>query len=300
MRKVSLLTLLTVSLVSSMASAETMSGNTNHSNHNITPSLMNMENPLYMPKEGTFYSKTNFNYTPVKNYGDNYSLTEEFGYGLSQYVALVGAIGYGWMSDETNMFGEDRGLSNLSLAAQIRTIANQDVVWDLFAGVNIDVADNGVKQYSIDLPIDDLGKKDTAAFLNTRFGINLSSDFILAVNAGYSYDFADKENFDDRKLGDTSYWNAGLEGQLVFSDDWSMNMAYKYKKFTSNDVEKAEKSDVVLAGNWQATDSSLVTLYVDYDITSKGDRLKANDVAFVGEDGDDNRWSYGARVGMQF
>ena len=70
------------------------------------------------------YSKTNFNYTPVKHYSDNYSLTEEFGYGLSQYVALVGAIGYGWMSDDTNMFGEDRGLSNLSLAAQVRTIAN--------------------------------------------------------------------------------------------------------------------------------------------------------------------------------
>ena len=297
MRKVSLLTLLTASVISSIASAETYSGN---SKNQITPSLKNMENPLYMPSEGVFYSKTNLNYTPVKDHRDTYSMTQEFGYGFTDSIALVGALGYGWMSDSANIFDKDRGLSNLSLAAVIRTIANEDVVWDLAVGTNIDVSDKGVSQYSIDVPVDDFGKKDTAMFLNTRFGINLSSDFILAFNAGYSYDFSDKVDYTDRKLGDTSYWNAGIEGQIVFSDDLSMNLGYKYRKFTSSDVEKAGKADVVIAGNWQATDSSIVTLYVDYDASTKGNRLKMSETALVGNDGDDNRWSYGARVGMQF
>ena len=80
-----------------------------------------------------------------------------------------------------------------------------------------------------------------------------------------------------------------------------MNIGYKYKKFIDNDgFDKANTSDIVVSGNWQASEMAMLTLYVDYDATSKGDRLDTHTVEAVGDDGDDNRWSYGMRVGVQF
>ena len=299
MKKVSLLTLATATLISSMASAQMYQGNS--SVNMVTPSLTNMENPMYKPMEGKFYSKTNFNYTPVSDHDDSYSLTEEFGYGISQDWAISAAIGYGWMSKDANFFGKDSQVSNMTIGGLYRPVANQDLVWDITAGVSVDIADDMVNQYSITLPIEDYGKKDTGVFIGTKLGLNLGQDFIMAFNAGYMYDTDDKKDYAKKELGDTSYWNAGVEGQLVFSDDWSMNVAYKYKKFIDKDgFDKADSTNVVVSGNWQATDMALLTLYVDYDATGKENRLDAHSTALVGTDGDDNRWSYGVRMGVQF
>ena len=298
--KVSLLTLATATLLSSMASAQMASGSMSRNNM-ITPSLSNMENPMYKPGEGMFYSKTNFNYTPVDKHDDSYSLTEEFGYGLTEDWALSASVGYGWMSKAANLYDKDSQVSNLAIAGLYRPVANQDLIWDITAGVSIDIADDMVDQYSLAYPIDDYGKKDTGVFIGTKLGMNLSEDFILAFNVGYLYDTDDKKNYEKKELGDTSYWNAGVEGQVVFSDDWSMNIAYKYKKFIDKDgFDKADSSNVIASANWQVTDMMLASAYVDYDATGKENRLDANSTALVGEDGDDNRWSYGLRVGVQF
>ena len=299
MKKVSLLTLVTATFVSSMASAQMYQGN--NSANMITPSLTNMENPMYKPMEGKFYSKTNLNYTPVKHHDDSFALTEEFGYGISQDWAISAAIGYGWMSKDTNFFGKENQLSNMTIAGLYRPVANQDLVWDITAGVSIDTADDMVNQYSVNLPIDDYGKKDTGVFVGTKLGLNLGQDFIMAFDAGYMYDTDDKKDYAKKELGDTSYWKMGVEGQVVFSDDWSMNIAYKYKKFIDNDgFNKAESSDIIVSGNWQATDMSMFTLYVDYDASGKENRIDAHGIGLAGADGDDNRWSYGMRMGVQF
>ncbi len=299
MKKVSLLTLTTATLISSMASAQMYQGNS--SANMVTPSLTNMENPMYKPMAGKFYSKTNFNYTPVDKHDDSYALTEEFGYGISQDWSISAAIGYGWMSKDANFYGKDSQVSNMTIGGLYRPVANQDLVWDITAGVSIDVADDMVDQYSITLPIEDYGKKDTGVFVGTKLGLNLGQDFIMAFNAGYMYDTDDKKDYAKKELGDTSYWNAGVEGQVVFSDDWSMNIAYKYKKFIDKDgFDKADSSNIVVSGNWQATDMAMLTLYVDYDATGKENRLDAHSADLVGADGDDNRWSYGMRMGVQF
>ena len=299
MKKVSLLTLATATLISSMASAQMYQGN--NSANMVTPSLMNMENPMYKPMEGKFYSKTNFNYTPVSDVDDSYALTEEFGYGISQDWAISAAIGYGWMDNDANFFDKKSQFSNLTIAGLYRPVVGQDLIWDITAGVSIDTADDMVNQYSINLPIDDYGKKDTGVFVGTKLGLNLSRDFVMAFNVGYMYDTDDEKNYADKELGDTSYWNMGVEGQVVFSDDWSMNIAYKYKKFIDNDgFNKADSSNITVSGNWQATDMALLTLYVNYDATGKDNRLDANSPVLVGADGDDNRWSYGMRMGVQF
>ena len=299
MKKVSLLTLVTATFISSMASAQMYKGN--NSANMVTPSLTNMENPMYKPMEGKFYSKTNLNYTPVKNYDDSFALTEEFGYGISQDWSISAAIGYGWMAKDANAFGKGNQFSNMSIAGLYRPVANQDIVWDITAGVSIDLADDMVNQYSLNLPIDDYGKKDTGVFVGTKLGLNLGQDFIVAFNAGYMYDTDDKQNYADKEIGNTSYWNMGVEGQLVFSDDWSMNIGYRYKKFTDKEgFDKAENSDVIVSGNWQATDMAMFTLYVDYDLSGKENRLNSRGPGLAGVDGDDNRWSYGMRMGVQF
>ncbi len=299
MKKVSILTLVAATLISSMASAQMSSGSMSSSM--VTPSLNNMENPMFKPQEGKFYSKTNFNYTPIKTYDDNYQVTEEFGYGISQDWAISASIGYGWEDKLSNPYGKESQLSNMSLAGLYRPVANQDLVWDITAGVSIDTADDMVAQYSLGLPIEDYGKKDTGVFLGTKLGINLSSDMILAFNAGYLYDTDDKKDYAKKELGDTSYWNMGVETQLVLSDSFSMNLGYKYKKFIDKDgFDKADSSNIVLAGNWQSSDMMMLSLYADYDATGKENRLDANTVAAVGTDGDDNRWSFGARMGLEF
>ena len=300
MKKVSLLTLATATLISSMASAQMATGRMSGTTMD-NPSLSNMENPMYKPGEGMFYSKTNFNYTPVDKHDDSYALTEEFGYGLSEDWAISASIGYGWMSKEANAFGKESQVSNLAIGALYRNIATPDLVWDVVAGVSIDIADDMVSQYSLDLPINDYGKKDTGIFLGTKLGMNVIQDFMVALDVGYMFDIDDKKDLANKELGDTSYWNAGVEGQYMFNDDWSMNLAYKYKKFVNNDgFNKADSSNIIASANWQATDMALFTLYVDYDATGKENRLDANSAALVGDDGNDNRWSYGARMGVQF
>ncbi len=300
MKKVSLLTLATVTFISSMASAQMYQGNSSSANM-VTPSLTNMENPMYKPMAGKFYSKTNFNFTPVKHVDNSYALTEEFGYGISNDWSISAAIGYGWMDKSANFFGKENQVSNMTIGGLYRPVANQDLVWDITAGVSIDTADDMVKQYSITLPIDDYGKKDTGVFVGTKLGLNLGQDFIMAFNAGYMYDTDDKKDYADKELGDTSYWNMGVEGQIVFSDDWSMNIAYKYKQFIDNDgFNKAKTFDIIVSGNWQASDMAMLTLYVDYDATGKNDRLDLNGPVTAGADGKDNRWSYGLRMGVQF
>ena len=111
MKKVSLLTLATATFISSMASAQMYQGNS--SANMITPSLKNMENPMYKPMAGQFYSKTNLNYTPVSHVDDTYTVTEEFGYGISQDWAISAAIGYGWMDKDANFFDKESQLSNI-------------------------------------------------------------------------------------------------------------------------------------------------------------------------------------------
>ena len=179
--KVSLLTLATATLLSSMASAQMASGSMSRNNM-ITPSLSNMENPMYKPGEGMFYSKTNFNYTPVDKHDDSYALTEEFGYGLGQDWALSASIGYGWMSKAANLYDKDSQVSNLAIAGLYRPVANQDLVWDITAGVSIDIADDMVDQYSLSYPIDDYGKKDTGAPSSAMFEENVSEIYSLPMS----------------------------------------------------------------------------------------------------------------------
>ena len=151
MRKVSLLTLACLATISSVASAQSAGGMYSNSGTTIIPQF-NMENPLYKPMEGVFYSKTNFNYNPVEHYDDVYQVTEEFGYGIDDEWTIATSIGYGWMSKAANLYDKDSQVSNLAIAGLYRPVANQDLVWDITAGVSIDIADDMVDQYSLSYP----------------------------------------------------------------------------------------------------------------------------------------------------
>jgi hypothetical protein len=300
MRKVSLLTLACLATISSVASAQSAGGMYSNSGTTIIPQF-NMENPLYKPMEGVFYSKTNFNYNPVEHYDDVYQVTEEFGYGIDDEWTIATSIGYGWMDKKANAFDKDAQLSNLTIGGSYRPIMGQDFIWDIKAGVSIDTADDMVEQYSLGLPINDYGKKDTAVYLGTQFGFELSEDVDLALEVGYSMDTDDKKNLVNKELGDTSYYYANFMGQVELSDYWSMNFGYKFQKFADKDgFNKAASQIINVAGNWQMSDMSMLTFYADYDASAESDRrdLKGEEVA--GSNGDKNRWAMGARLGVQF
>lgn len=289
MKKVSLLTIASIALFSSMASAQVAGGRMH----------LNMEDPIYKPTEGMFYSKTNYNYTNVKYADNSNAFTEEFGYGITDKWTISTALGYSWQDKKVNM-DEDAGISNWVISGAYRPMDADGFVWDVKAGISIDIADDRIRQYSVNLPIAELGKKDMGVYVSTLVGYELSDVLGIAGEIGYMMDTDDKKDFWKNEAGNTSYFFTRLDGQLELLQDWSINLAWKYQKFIDNDANKAEISNIIAGANWQASDMTLLTLYTDYDASNKKDRLETVGNVLAGGDGDDNRWSFGARVGVQF
>lgn len=299
MRKVSLLTLASIAVLSSAVSAQRAGGMYSTTSVTTTP-LFNMESPFYKPMDGVFYSKTNFNYTPISHYDDNYQVTEEFGYGIDNQWTVAASIGYGWMDKNANYFDKGSQVSNLAIGGSFRPVMNDGFIWDIKAGVNIDIADDMVQQYSLGLPINDYGKKDTAVYLSTQIGLDWFNSVDLALEMGYSLDTDDKKDLDNKALGDTSYYFASLKSQFDLTDEWSINLGYEFQKFTNSDgFDKAASQNINLAGNWQASEAMALSVYADYDVSGKSDRRNLLGLD-AGENGGKNRWGMGARLGVQF
>jgi hypothetical protein len=294
MRKTSLLTIAALAFVSSMASAQTAGRPAD------TGRPRNLENPLYNPAGGMYYSKTNFNFTPVSDYDNSMSLTEEFGYGITDRWTISAALGYGWMDKALNLGDNASGLSNLGLGVLYKPVDDGGLVWTVKSGFTINTGDKMAEQYSPGLSIADYGKGDDTFNISTMLGYEFGSGFILAAEIGYMLDMEDGEDYADLKLGDTSMYLANVEAQMEFGRDWSMNLAYRYRG-SAKDIfgaKKVKTSDIILGANWQASSSTLLTAYADYDASSKDDRTYM--VAHSGADGGDNRWSFGLRAGVQF
>ncbi|MBD5405875.1 hypothetical protein HDR59_05000 [bacterium] len=300
MRKVSLLTLASIAVISSAVSAQRAGGMYSTTSTTTTP-LFNMESPFYKPTEGVFYSKTNFNYNPVEHHDDTYQVTEEFGYGIDNQWTIAASIGYGWMDKNANFYDKGSQVSNLAIGGSYRPVMDNGFIWDIKAGVNIDIADDMVQQYSLGLPINDYGKKDTAVYLATQFGLDLFDDIDLALELGYSLDTDDKKDIANKALGDTSYYFASLKSQFDLTDEWSINLGYAFQKFTNGDgFDKAASQNINLAGNWQASEAMSLSVYADYDVSGKSDRRNMLGTELAGNNGDKNRWGMGARLGVQF
>ncbi|MDR1477231.1 MAG: transporter [Rickettsiales bacterium] len=296
MRKISLLAVAVATFASSMASAQTMGGTASRSG----APARNLENPLYNPAAGRFYSKTNYNMAPVKDYDSSMSLTEEFGYGITDRWTVSASIGYGWMDEALNLGGDGSGISNLGLGVLYKPVDSNGFVWTVKSGFMLDTGDRLVDQYPIGLPIADMGKDDDTFNLSTMAGYEFDGGFALAAELGYMLDLGTDKDYADYKYGDTSLYFLNLAGQFDLGRYWSLNLAYRHQGMTHKFLgQKAiDTDDIVLGANWQATDSTLLTVYADYDATSGSDRSYM--VARSSADGDDNRWSFGLRAGVQF
>jgi hypothetical protein len=299
MRKISLLALAAGLLASPLASAQNARWADGRLAQPGAPPR-NLEKPLYNPAKGVFYSKTNFNFTPVKDYDDSLSVAEEFGYGLTDRWTISASLGYGWMDKDLSLGGDASGLSNLGLGVLYKPLDRDGLVWTLKSGFVLDAGDKMAGQYPLGLPIADMGKDDSTFDLSTMLGYEFGGGLVLAAEVGYMLDLDDEEDYADYKLGDTSLYFANVAGQLALGDRWSVNLAYKYKGTTKDFMgqKKVGASDIVLGANWQARESALLTAYANYDASGKEDRTYM--VAHSGADGGDNRWSFGLRAGVQF
>ena len=259
----------------------------------------NLENPLYNPAGGAYYSKVNYNFAPVKDYDASQSVTGEVGYGLSDNLTLSASLGYGVMDKALNLDGKSSGLSNIGLGVLYKPLDDNGLVWAIKSGFSIDAGDKVVGSYPLGLPIADIGLGDDTFNISTVLGRDWG-DFTLAAEVGYMLDLDTDENYADLKMGDTSAYFAVLSAQMGLGRDWSMNLAYKYRGMKDEFLgqKKVRTGNVVLGANWRASDSTLLSAYADYDASAKEDRMYV--AAGSGADGGDNRLSFGLRAGVQF
>lgn len=179
MKKVSLLSLLTVLAISTGAKA-------------------NVENPLYAPSEGKFYSKTEAGYSDK-----DWKFAEKFGYGITNRFNIAGTVDY-YLNDDDDV--ED-GFSSFKLDAGYR-LNGGNVKTDLYAS------------YATDIDEDVLANYDSYE-AGLKVG-TIKNKYTLAGKLGYQYiDLKDEEI-------DSHNFVVGAEGVYQFDDRVSGQLGVEY------------------------------------------------------------------------
>ncbi len=169
MKKISLLSLLTVMAVSTAASAH-------------------VEDPLYMPAKGRLYSVTE-----VSKADKNYGLYETIGYGITDRFAIDGTVNHLWVHEEEDGFGSFKfgGKYRLSTAG---------LITDVYASYETDIDEDVIGDFSsieAGLKFGKMTNKWTLAGKLAYNNIDVDGDdtnnFIIGAEGLY--------NFDDRISG---------------------------------------------------------------------------------------------------
>ncbi len=118
MKKVSLLSLLAVLTISSVAGAHT-------------------ENPFYMPAKDKVYSITEFNYKDK-----DYSFSEKVGYGITNNVEVYGSLGYAMLDTS-----DENGFSDFNLGVKYRYLTGS-MIGDVYAEYQTNIDDKIFGEYN--------------------------------------------------------------------------------------------------------------------------------------------------------
>ncbi|MBR3510925.1 MAG: hypothetical protein IKN73_02585 [Alphaproteobacteria bacterium] len=256
-------------------------------------------NPLYMPKAGHFYSVTSLS---SHTEGTPYTLGEEFGYGITDRIAVEVAT-----SASENKAFEQVLWNDLSLGATFRALDmgawKLDLIGGYEAGSNVFTGgglyvhvkdgkpggDNLNEWFDKDLT----GYKWTAG---VRGGYTAGA-FTLAGHALYNYYNSESFNWGDKGM---HVWELGLDGQYVIDSHWSILAGVEYTGVTNDhaaydDMEAPEK--VKNAGKWTGE------LGVNYNIdATKFVGLYVNGALnhHEGDNADEWGWNDGFGYGVKF
>ena len=232
----------------------------------------NMENPLYMPLEGEFYTKTgaaimyketDHTAALVAKDADGktefpvWRFTEDLGYGITDRLDIHGRFGY-TKDGDINRKGMHRG----RLGMAYRVLTNDDpFIWDLY----VDGYLSGVTpmkgtytKYGFDYANYSNGRWGVIA--GTKFGKKWA-DFTLAGHVEYLQTFGNHNNkikvngdvpvpgtsFTMSDIGfpseisvdlkSTHEWTAGFDGLYQIDMDWSFGFGFEFVEHADNGVK---------------------------------------------------------------
>ena len=229
----------------------------------------NLENPLYMPTQGTVYSKTSVGVMYKKTDASQaqkqkehagatefpvWRLHEELGYGITDRLELYGKFGY------THDGDIDRKGMHLGRAGLKYRVIDTDTgfAWDLYAdaqlggisemsgsyaanGFTYDNYSNGRWGFHVGTQFGRTWSKFTAAafaevlrtFGNDNNSIDVS-DFSVGGMPVSTFGIPDEISVD---LKSTTEFNAGLKTFYQIDDRWSVGGSFTWKRHEDNGVE---------------------------------------------------------------
>ena len=224
----------------------------------------NLENPLYMPKQGAVYSKTSVgvmykkaDHTEAQQQKGHAGATEfpiwraheELGYGILDNLELYGKFGYTHDSD-IDRKGMHLGRAGLKYRA---LTTEGGFVWDMFADMHF----GGVSAMSGSYGVDGFTYDN---YSNGRWGFHLGTQFgqtwdklSVAAFAELLHTFGNDNNeikvdipgaaligLPDEisvDLASTTEFNAGLKAFYEINDKWSIGGGFTWKRHEDNGVE---------------------------------------------------------------
>ncbi len=232
----------------------------------------NLENPLYMPTQGTVYSKTSVGVMYKKADASQaqkkkghagatefpiWRLHEELGYGITDRLELYGKFGY------THDGDIDRKGMHLGRAGLKYRVIDTDTgfAWDLYADAQLGGISEMSGSYAANgFTYDNYSNGRWGFHVGTQFGRTWSK-FTAAAFAevlrtfGNDNNSIDVSNFKVEKLGgvpatslgipseisvdlkSTTEFNAGLKTFYQIDDRWSVGGSFTWKRHEDNGVE---------------------------------------------------------------
>ena len=208
-------------------------------------------NPLYMPKAGHFYSVTDLG---SHSEGTPYGLEEEFGYGITNKLAVEVSTAV-----LENKAFDDFAWDDVALKATYRALDmgawKLDLVGSYEAGA--DLLGGGLYVHVKDGKPngDNLNKwfdKDLTGYTwaaGVRGGY-MTSTWTIAGHAMFNYLNSESFNWGDKGM---HVWELGLDAQYVFDPHWSVLAGVEYTGITQDHLAYDDLEDpakVKNAGSW--------------------------------------------------
>lgn len=255
-------------------------------------------NPLYMPKAGHAYSVTSVG---SHTEGTPYALGEEFGYGVTDKLAVEVSTTL-WENRAFDVFAWDDVALKATFRALDMGVWKLDLVGAYEAGSDARWG-GGLYAHSKDPHLNKWFDKDLMGYKWTagvRGGYTAGA-FTLAGHALYNYYNSESFNWGDKGM---HVWELGVDGQYVLDSHWSVLAGVEYTGITQDHAaydDLEEPTKVKNAGEWYGE------LGVNYNI----DATKYVGLYISGalnhQDGDDHdEWGwdkgfgFGAKFGIDF
>ena len=229
-------------------------------------------NPLYMPRAGHFYSVTSLG--SHSEASENWTLGEEFGYGITDQLAINIETSAG----EADSF-DAYGWNDFSVTGAFRALDNGNWKLDLVGTYGV------TPVYPYHRPF--LAKEDTwYGWVAGVRGGYVDSAFTIAGHVNYAYMNTESFNWGDEGLHS---WIAGIDGQFVIDQDWNLVAGAEYTGITNDGFKNAGTWEGYFGMNYNFDATKFIGAYVSASMNHHG-----------GDNFDEWEFDDGVGFGMRF